>query len=163
MYGGLAAAAVTAAVTIILIIVVAALFARKHPALGCVTVFGGIVLLVMICFVGLVIPLNYNEPSRQFTLAVAKTVPVQDRLVAYRYLSARFVHYFGRPVAETQDRDEVGQLYKQNLWIVAFGKDLDELVGGGRFELVYRRENAERRGQDAVAGGLFHSTERSQP
>jgi 4-amino-4-deoxy-L-arabinose transferase-like glycosyltransferase len=162
-YGGLAAAAVTAAVMIILIIVVAVLFARKHPSLGCTTVFAGIVLVVMICSVGFVNPLNYNEPSRQFTMSVAKIVPVQDKLVAYRYLSARFVHYFGRPVAEIQSRDEVSQLYEQNFWIVAFGKDLEELPGGWCFELVYRRENAERRGQDAVAGGLFHKNEDNRP
>jgi len=163
MYGGLAAVTVVAAVTIILIIVVAALFARKHSALGCVTIFAGIVLVVMIGFVIFVNQLNYNEPSRQFTLAVAKIVPVQDKLIAYRDISARFIHYFGRPVAEIQSPDQVGQLYEQNLWIVAFGKDLDELLGGGRFKLVYSRENAERHGQDAVAGGLFHSSGQSLP
>jgi 4-amino-4-deoxy-L-arabinose transferase-like glycosyltransferase len=158
MYGGLAAATVVAAVTIILIIVVAALFARKHSALGCVTIFAGIVLIVMIGSVIFVNQLNYNEPSRQFSLTVAKIVPVQDKLVAYSGISTRFVHYFGRPVAEIQSRDQVSQLYEQNFWIVAFGKDLDELLGDSHFELVYRQEPAEWHGQDAVAGGLFHKS-----
>ena len=158
MYGGLAAAAVTAAVMIILIIVVAVLFARKHSALGCAAIFVGIVLVVMIGSVGLVNPLNYNEPSRQFSLAVAKIVPVQDKLAAYKVLSARLIYYFGRPVTKIQSRDQSNQLYEQNFWIVAFGKDLDELLEDGRFELVYRREKAERIGQNDVAGGLFHKS-----
>jgi 4-amino-4-deoxy-L-arabinose transferase-like glycosyltransferase len=163
MYGGLAAAAVTAAVMIILIIVVATLFARKHPALGCATIFAGIVLVVMICSVGFVNPLNYNEPSRQFTLAVAKIVPVQEKLVAYRVLSARLIYYFGRPVTKIQSRDQFNQLYEQNFWIVAFGKDLDELLRDGHFKLVCRKEPAERIGQNDVAGGLFHKNEDNRP
>lgn len=163
MYGGLAAAAVTAAVMIILIIVVAVLFARKHHTFGCVTVFAGIVLVGIIGSVGLVNPLNYNEPSRQFTLAVAKIVPVQEKLVAYRVLSAKFIHYFGRPVAKIQGRDQLDQLYEQNFWIVAFGKDLDELLGDGHFKLVCRKEPAERIGQNDVAGGLFHKNEDNRP
>ena len=158
MYGGLAAVTVVAAVTIILIIVVAALFARKHPALGCVTIFASIVLVVMIGCVIFVNQLNYNEPSRQFSLTVAKIVPVQDKLAAYRVLSARFIYYFGRPVTKIQSQDQVSQLYEQNFWIVAFGKDLDELLGDSHFELVYRQEPAEWHGQDAVAGGLFHKS-----
>jgi len=156
MYGGLAAVTVVAAVMIILIIVVAVLFARKHPALGCAAIFVGIVLVVMICSVGLVNPLNYNEPSRQFTLGVAQTVPPTDKLVAYRTVSARFIHYFGRTVLEVQTESDADSFYQQDCWVVAFGKNLDELLETGRFELVYMKQDVERHGSNPVAGGLFH-------
>jgi 4-amino-4-deoxy-L-arabinose transferase-like glycosyltransferase len=163
MYGGLAAVTVVAAVMTILVIIAAALFARKHSALGCVTVFAGIVLVVMIGSVILVNPLNYNEPSRRFTLGVAQTVPPTDKLVAYRTISARFIHYFGRTVLDVQTESDVDSFYQQDCWVVAFGKNLDELLETRRFELVYMEQDVERHGSNPVAGGLFHKSAAQTP
>jgi len=152
----LPAAITTAGVIVVVAIVVAVLFARNRPgpAYGCI--FGGLIAVIMIVFVGLINPLDYNEPSRRFTLAAAQTVPTADRLVAYGGVSARFVHYFGRPVSEIRDIGELDRFYQEDCWIAAFGRNLDELLKTGRFELVYMEQGVERHGSNPVAGGLFH-------
>ena len=146
----------TAGVIVAGAVAVGVLFAKRRPGLACTVVFAGIVVVTMIVFVGLVNPLDYNEPSRRFTLGVAQTVPPTEKLVAYRSVSARFIHYFGRIVLEVQTESEVDRFYQQGCWVVAFGKNLDELLETGRFELVYMEQGVERHKSNPVPGGLFH-------
>ncbi len=151
--------AVAIALTVMLFaIAVAMFFARKKPALGTVTVFVGVTAVVMVSYVGLLNPFDYNEPSRQFTLKVAEKVPASDDLVVYNVASARFINYFGRPVREIQSQEKLEKLYRQNCWIVAFAKDIDELRQNNRFDTVYEQSNAERHKSNIVAGALFHKS-----
>jgi 4-amino-4-deoxy-L-arabinose transferase-like glycosyltransferase len=152
----LPAAFATAGVIITGAVIVGVLFAKKHPGPACGCVFAGLVAVSMIVFVGFIDPLNYNEPSRRFTLSIAQKVPATDKLVAYKSVSPRFVNYFGRVVPTVKTESELDGFYQQNCWIIAFGRNLDALLKAGRFELVHMEEGVERDKQTPVAGGLFH-------
>jgi hypothetical protein len=147
---------ITAGVIVVGAFVVGVLFAKDRAGLAAGTMFTWFVAVIMVVFVWFVNPLDHNEPSGRFGNAVAGVVPSMDKLAAYRSVSPRFVHYFGRPVLEIEDTGELERLYQRAYWIVAFGGDLDELLKAGRFELVYRERCIEMRKQNAVAGGLFH-------
>ncbi len=152
----LAGAVITSAVMGVLAIAVIVLFAKRRPAAGISAVFAGIVLLVMIAYVFFINPSNYNEPSRQFTLEVAKMVGANDKLVAYKVVSARFIHYFGRPVQTAEELSQLDTVYKQDYWVVAFGQPMTELLETGGYNLIYRESGAERHGSEPVDGALFH-------
>ena len=144
--------------TIVIIAVTAVLFARGKPAFACWVTFAGIVVLVMIAYIVFVNPLNYNQPSRQFTQIVVEKVPASEKLIAYKSASTRFIHYFGRRVPEITTESETYRLYNEGWWVVAFGKYLDELLQNGQFEIVYMQENAERHKGKAVDGALLHKS-----
>ncbi|MBN1392455.1 MAG: glycosyltransferase family 39 protein [Sedimentisphaerales bacterium] len=148
----LGAAAIAAAA------IIAVLFAKGKPAFACGVVFAGIVVLVSIAYTVFVNPLNYNEPSRQFTQVVVEKVPASDKLVAYKSASTRFIHYFGRRVPEITTVVETDRLYNEGYWVVAFGVYLDELLQKGQFEIVYTQKGAERHKGKAVDGALLHKS-----
>jgi len=156
--GLLSMAIVLTAIQILIVIAVAVLFAKGKRSLACGTIFVGIATLVMISYVSFINPLNYNQPSRQFTQTVAQKVPAPDKLIAYKSASARFIHYFGRRVPKIGTKSEVYELYEKGGWVVAFGTYLDELLDNGDFEIVYVQENAERHGQNIVGGALLHKS-----
>jgi 4-amino-4-deoxy-L-arabinose transferase-like glycosyltransferase len=138
--------------------IIAVFFAKRKSAFACGVLFAGIVVLVMIAYVFFVNPLNYNEPSRQFTQTVAEKVPDSEKLVAYKSASTRFIHYFGRRVPEITTVAETDRLYNEGYWVVAFGVYLDELLEKGQFEIVYMQEDVERHKGKAVDGALFHKS-----
>lgn len=140
------------------ILVVAGLFRAKRAPVACGALFVSIAVLVMIGYSSFINPLNYNQPSRQFTQAVAQKVPASDKLIAYKSASARFIHYFGRSVPKIGTKSEVYELYEKGRWVVAFGTYLDELLDNGKFEIAYEQENAERHGQNIVGGALLHKS-----
>ncbi len=146
------------AVTIAVMAVIATLFVKRKPAYACGALFVSVVVLVMIAYVLFVNPLNYNQPSRQFTQIVVEEVPNSERLIAYKSASTRFIHYFGRRVPEIKSKSEIYSLYDEGCWVVAFGVYLDELLQNGQFEIVYRQEDAERHKGKAVGGALLHKS-----
>jgi 4-amino-4-deoxy-L-arabinose transferase-like glycosyltransferase len=152
----LPAAIATAGVIVVGAFIIGVLFAKGRPGPACGCVFAGFVAVIMIVFVGFINPLNYNDPSRRFTLTIAQKVPATDKLVAYKTVSGRFIHYFGRSVPMIKVASELDKLYTEGCWIAAFGSGLDELRKDGRFEIVYLEEGVERDKQTPVAGGLFH-------
>ncbi len=143
-------------------VIITVLFAKGRTIAGCSAAFTGIVVLVALAYSVLVNPANYNEPSRQFTLAVAEMVPPSDKLVAFRVASARFVHYSGRIVPEIQDVGELENLYQQGCWIAAFGKDVNDLAANNRFEVAYSQAKAERFRSEDVGASLFHKSSQLQ-
>jgi 4-amino-4-deoxy-L-arabinose transferase-like glycosyltransferase len=154
----LAGAIIIGTVAIAATAIVAVLFAKRKPAIACGVTFASIVILVMTAYTFFVNPLNYNEPSRQFTQAVAEKVPDSEKLVAYKSASTRFIHYFGRRVPEITTETETYNLYNEGYWVVAFGVYLDELLKDGRFEVVYMQGDVERHKGNAVDGALFHKS-----
>ena len=152
----LRAAFLSSAAGLIGILVVAALFRAQKARMACWALFVSIAVLIMLGYTGFINPLNYNQPSRQFTQSVSQIVPASDKLIAYKSASARFVHYFGRQVPKIQTKSEVYELYEKGGWVVAFGIYLDELLENGDFETVYEQEKAERHRQNIVGGALLH-------
>ncbi len=128
--------------------------AKRPLALG--GLFVSICILLMLSYVTLINPLNYNRPSRDFTRIVAAKVPDSDKLIAYKSASTRFIHYFGKRVPKIEAKSEARELYQQGVWVVAFGSYLDELLENESFEIVYKQEKAERHKQITVAGALMH-------
>ncbi len=145
-------------VTIVAAAVVAVLFSRGKPAFACWVTFAGIVVQVSIAYTVFVNPLNFNQPSRQFTQVVAEKVPASEKLIAYKSASTRFIHYFGRSVPEIRTESETYRLYNEGYWVVAFGKYLDELLKNEKFEIVYMQDNAERHKGKVVGGALLHKS-----
>ncbi len=151
-------AILTSAAGLIAVIVIAVLFRAKKVSSACAAIFVGIAVLTMIGYTCLINPLNYNQPSRQFSQVVARKVPPSDNLIAYKSASTRFIHYSGRRVPEIQSKSGVYELYKQGSWVVAFGQFLDELLKGESFDIVYLQDNAERHKEKVVSGALIHRT-----
>lgn len=152
----LRAAIISSAAGLIGILIVAVLFRAQKVRTACWALFITIAVLITLGYTGFTNPLNYNQPSRQFTQTVAQKVPASDKLIAYKSASARFVHYSGRQVPKIQEKSEVDEVYDKGSWIVAFGIYLDELLENGDYKIVYRQEQAERHRQEVVAGALMH-------
>lgn len=138
------------------ILAVAGLFRAKKISAACGAVFIIIAVLVMVSYSDFFNPLNYNQPSRQFTQSAQQIVPASEKLVAYKSASSRFIHYFGRRVPVIETQSEVDELYRKGFWVVAFGQYLDELLDENSFEIVYKTEDAERHRQEVVSGALLH-------
>ena len=156
----LTAAVILAAVAITAVVIVAVLFAKRKPAAACGAVFAGIVVLVMIAYVSILNPLDYNRYSRDFSRKLAQIVPQSDNLVAYEYISNRSVHYFGRAIPEIKDKSQLYERYEQGNWVVATAGHLEKLQDEDKLKMVYYREKAERRWQQDAPGALFHKPAR---
>jgi len=154
----LAAAIILSSVMIVLTVVVAVLFARGKPAPACGVVFAGIVVLVMISYVSIMNPLDYNRYSRDFSRKVGQIVPQSGELMAYEYISNRSVHYFGRVIPVTGDKSALYRHYEQGGWVVATAGHLENLQTDGGLRMVYYKEKAERRRQHDAPGALFHKS-----
>jgi 4-amino-4-deoxy-L-arabinose transferase-like glycosyltransferase len=144
--------------TIIFVVVVVVLFAAGKPAFACGTLFGGIVVLVMVGYVTFLNPLNYDRYSRDFSRRLAQIVPQSDNLIAYGYISNRSVHYFGRVIPQVMDKSVLYERYEQGDWVVATAGHLEKLQTDGRLRMVYYKEKAERRWQQDAPGVLFHKS-----
>jgi len=120
--------------------------------------FAGIAVLVMISYVRIFIPLDYNKYSRDFSKKVSYIVPPDDKLMAYEYISNRSVHYFGRTIPKTNDISELYKHYQQGGWAIATATHMQELQQDSRFRRVYLKAKAERRRQHDAAGALFHKS-----
>ena len=151
----LPAAGVTAGIIVVMAVAAGVLFSRGRPGLACGGIFTGLVAVIVVIFVGFVNPLDNYGPSKRFGIAVAKMVPTTDKLVSYNEVSPKFIHYVGRIVPEVETESEVGNLYQEGCWIVAFGENIDVLQKTGRYRLVYIEEGADRFKTKPIAGGLF--------
>ncbi|RKY24788.1 MAG: hypothetical protein DRP62_02935 [Planctomycetota bacterium] len=154
----LTAAVILSAITIVVAVAVAVLFAKRRPAAACSAVFAGIVVLIMIAYVSILNPLDYNRYSRDFSRKLAQIVPQSDNLVAYEYISNRSVHYFGRAIPEIKDKSRLYERYEQGDWVVATAGHLEKLQNEGKLKMVYYREKAERRWHQNAPGALFHKS-----
>ena len=154
----IAEAIILGAATIIFTVAVFVLFAVGRPAAACGTLFGGIVVLVMIGYVTFLNPLDYNRYSRDFSRRLAQIVPQSDNLIAYEYISNRSVHYFGRVIPEITDKSVLYERYEQGDWVVATAGHLEKLETDGKMKTVYYKQKAERRWQHDAPGAMFHKS-----
>jgi len=154
----LAAVLILCAITIVVVVAAAILFAKRKPAFGLGAIFSGIVVLVMVFCVSFVNPLDYGRYSQDFSRKVAEIVPQSEKLVAYRYVSERFVHYFGRIIPVIGDKSLLYKHYEDGEWVIATAEPLKDLAQEGRLRSVYYREKAEHRKQRDTSGALFHKS-----
>jgi len=156
--GFLAGAITVAVITIAVAAAVAVLFAKGRAAAACGTVFAGIIVLVMVSYAGFIDSLDGNRHSMYFSRRLAEIVPTAEKLAAYKDISMRSVHYFGRVIPVVADKSKLYEDYEQGEWVVATGERLKELVDDGRFRMVYYRGRAELQQQDDISGALFHKS-----
>jgi 4-amino-4-deoxy-L-arabinose transferase-like glycosyltransferase len=143
---------------VILAVAVVVMFAVGKPAIACGTLFGGIVVLVMIGYAAFLTPLDYNRFSRDFSRRLAQIVPQSDNLIAYEYISEKSVHYFGRVIPRIMDNSVLYERYEQGDWVVATAEHLEKLQKDGKLKMVYYKQKAARVGQQDAPGALFHKS-----
>ncbi|MGA2915704.1 MAG: glycosyltransferase family 39 protein [Sedimentisphaerales bacterium] len=148
----------TAMVIFIMIGLIVVLFMQKRPVAAMVLLFAGCCAITMMAFVYFIVPLDFNIPSRSFSLEIGKIVSPDKELVAFNYVSARTIHYAGRGIPEIFDLAEIRTLYEKGTWIIATGDDYKKIMNTGGFDIVFYRQLAERRGSNDVEGALFHKT-----
>jgi len=154
----LGGAIILAAMVIIIAAAIAILFARRRAVLGCTAVFAGIVVLVMISYSVLANPLDHNRHSRDFSRKVAEIIPQSENLVAYRFISMRSVHYFGRVIPVITNESVLYKHYEDGDWVIATAVFLEKLSQDRRFRRVWYKEKAERLGSKDTDGALFHKS-----
>lgn len=150
--------AIMAAAAIVLTTTIAAFFARGKRIHGTTAVFAGLMIIGMLLYSLFINPLNRNDPSRQFSLTLAKVVPPSDKLAAFEFVSNRTVHYFGRAIPEIIDPDELFEHYDAGGWVVATVSHLEKLRTDSRFKMVYFQKQAERKKHKDGAGAIFHKS-----
>jgi 4-amino-4-deoxy-L-arabinose transferase-like glycosyltransferase len=143
---------ILATVTIVVAAVIAALFAKGENGWGCVAIFAGILVWTMISYVSFAGHVDGFQYSRDFSKKVAQMVPQGENVIAYKYISSSFVHYFGKTVPVVSDVNELYNRYQNGDWIVAISGHIKELTRDSRFREVYSEE---KRGQ---CRALFHKT-----
>jgi len=142
--------------TIVIVAVVGLLFFRNKPSLCCAAIFTGIIVWAIVgraCFPRL---LDLNAPSRDFAKRATVVVPQSGKLVAYKHISPRFVHYFGRVVPEKADKSALYKCYEQGDWVICTSGYLKDLAQDGRFREVFYQKKLKNQKKEDVGGALFH-------
>jgi 4-amino-4-deoxy-L-arabinose transferase-like glycosyltransferase len=138
--------------------IVTLMFAKHKPAMGCAVIFSSIVLFVMVCSVGIEPIMDVNDCTREFALKIASVVPQTDKVVARERMSGKFLHYTGRVIPEVADKEALYQDYQNGDWIVATGKQAEELAKDVRFRRVYYNPKEEFYQGKWTGGALFHKS-----
>jgi 4-amino-4-deoxy-L-arabinose transferase-like glycosyltransferase len=140
----------------ILIAIVVILFVQKRKIAAIVLLFAGYCAFVMIMVIYFAIPMDYDNPSRIFSLKIGKIVTSNEKLVAFNSVSARTIHYTGRIIPEITDIAEIYKRYEDGQYIIATGNSYKNLITDGRFNSVFYQKIAERSGSNNIEGALFH-------
>jgi 4-amino-4-deoxy-L-arabinose transferase-like glycosyltransferase len=142
---------------IILIVWILTSFAKNKTTLGSGLIFGGYCLFA-ICLISISAPFDNNNYTKKFALEISKRVPANDNLVAYNYVSARVIHYFGRIIPVITDKNIIYQHFYKGDWILATDNDLKELQSDKLLNMVYYNEKAEVQVKKNIAGALFRKS-----
>lgn len=142
----------------VIIFLVSILFLQKRNVAAIIFLFAGYCAVVMVAYVYFIVPLDFNNPSRDFSKQIKKIVPADEALVAYNYVSARTVQYAGRSIPVIHSLDEIRKEYDNEIWVVATGRDYKEMLNSRGFDIVFYRHVAERDGSKDTEGALFHKT-----
>ena len=149
-------AIILALIILIALVVSIILFLKRRNNYACVVLFAGCCVFLMVPFVAIVMPQNKNRYIKDFAIKIASQIPASTELIAYRNVTARFVHYFGKAVPVMMDLSETRMKYQQGDWIMATDDFVAELVDDGGFNIAHRYENAELQGDEIVKAAIFH-------
>lgn len=142
---------------IVLTAIVVWLFWRGKSAGAVGAMFAGTCVLFMAAgAAGLFsVDTSFNRNAEVFARRVADATGGDADLIAYREVSSRFVHHYGKKVAVEQDMGRVHDYYMEGRWIVATGLSMAKLIEDGRFEIEQQWTEAEREGEKVVDGAVF--------
>jgi 4-amino-4-deoxy-L-arabinose transferase-like glycosyltransferase len=144
-------------ITIVISAVVSLLFAKGKNVAACGVGFAGIAAWTMIVYASFTALLDINKGARDFALKIAATVPQDEKLMAYKHTSTRFVQYFGKVVPEVEDKSVLYNHYEQGDWIVSTSEHLEELASD-KLRQVYYKERAKGKEKEDTGGALFHKS-----
>lgn len=132
------------------------LFVQKRKIAATALLFAGYCAIIMMFFTYFFVPMDYNNPSRIFSLKISKIVAPNEQIVAYNGASARTIHYTSRIIPKITDIAEIYKRYEDGQYIIATGNDYKNLIADGRFNSIFYQQKAERSSQKHVEGALFH-------
>jgi 4-amino-4-deoxy-L-arabinose transferase-like glycosyltransferase len=148
----------TVMMLLITLAIVVFLFLQNQKVFATVLLFAGYCAILMAVFVYFIDPLDYNNPSRDFSIKAGRLANDGKEIIAYNYVSARTIHYVGRTVPEIYDINDVRKKYDLGTWVIATGDEYKQMINAGGFDIAFYQKIAERHGQQNVEGALFHKS-----
>lgn len=140
---------------IVLAVLTAALFVKGRKTAGFTTILAGYLMFTMVLQQNTIIPNSSVRYGKAFASKLSNAVS-NEKLIVYRYVTMRLVHYFGREIEIVSDISEINRRYQQGQWIVSMEPYLEKLEDSVQFEVVFREKEAIRSGGKPVEGVLFH-------
>lgn len=135
---------------------------NKKPAKLTIALFATITLILMIVQPAFVNPKDDSASTIPFAKQVQKIVGPEQQIVAYKYITPRFIHHFERSVPKIQELPKIKQLYNTGTWILTSGKFIDELNKNTNFKMIKKIENAEVQHGKFAPAALYHKAADSQ-
>lgn len=145
-----------AATSIALLILSYYFFMSSRRLKAAVLFIGSYVFLQCGVFIVILAPQSKLHYSKHFAKTVASIIGEDQKAVAYRDVSSRFVHYFGRAVPVSANVSAVRREYENGSWIIAHGSYLEELLSEGSFKVTHQWQNTELTKDKPGKGALFH-------
>jgi hypothetical protein len=133
----------------------AVLFVKGLKTAGFITIFAGYVIFSIVLQQHAIMPNSSARYGKAFAGKLSNAVG-DEKLIVYRYVTMRLVHYFGREIEIVSDISEINKRYQQGQWIVSMEPYLGKLEDSVQFEVVLREKEAIRSGGKPVEGVLFH-------
>jgi 4-amino-4-deoxy-L-arabinose transferase-like glycosyltransferase len=150
-------AIILSAVILAVSILTTILFAKGKPAAGFSAICIGYFIAIVTVYQCFIIPKDFDQTSKAFAQKIASIVPEDEKLVSFKSISSRSVHYLGRVVLEAEDVTETYERYKKGSWIIASGKLMDELTNDGRFMTKQEWTGKNISDGQIVDGAVFHT------
>ncbi len=145
-----------AAVAVISITLAAVLLIKNKKAAGFAAIIAGYCALMMTGYSFFAVPQSKLRYSKQFAQTVAAAIPPDADLVAYKDISSRFIHYYGKTVPIVKGLGQTYESYASGKWIVASGKLMEELTQDGRFKTANSWPAINLVKDEIVPGAVFH-------
>jgi 4-amino-4-deoxy-L-arabinose transferase-like glycosyltransferase len=142
--------------TIALISVTTMQFVVRRTAAACITVFLGVTVWFMVTYGIFEDSFDYNQNSVNFSNEVAKIVPADGKLIAYKEISKKSVYYVGRIIPVITERSLLDEHYEKGDWVIAISDYLEELLRDGGFRIVYYKEDGAYHGHTRAPAALLH-------
>jgi len=154
-------AIIISAVIIAVSILITILSARGKPAAGFAAMCIGYLVATITVYQCFIIPKDIDQISKAFAQKITSIVPKDEKLVSFKSISSRSVHYLGRVVLETENIAETYEKYKKGDWVIASGELMDELANDGRFRTKEEWVGKNVSDGQIVDGAVFHISTRS--
>lgn len=148
------------AVAIVLVVLTAVLFVKGKKTAGFTIIFTGYLICSIAFQQNAIMPNSSARYGKTFAAKLSNAVG-DEKLIVYRYVTMRLVHYFGREIEIVSDISEINKRYQQGQWVVSMEPYLEKLEDNVQFEVVFREKEAIRSRGNPVEGVLFHKPDKT--
>jgi 4-amino-4-deoxy-L-arabinose transferase-like glycosyltransferase len=149
-------AIILSAIILAVSILITILFAKGKQAAGFAVMCIGYLVATVTVYQCFIIPKDIDQISKAFAQKITSIVPKDEKLVSFKGISSRSVHYLGRTASETEDINETYERYKKGNWVIASGELMDELTNDGRFRTKEEWTGKNISDGQIVDGAVFH-------